>query len=128
MTADRPDTIGRIDSPAVFNEALGARVRAARKHKGMTQEALAVAVGLRRTSIVNIEGGKSGTTIQHLVFIADHLGVQVESLIPGSDSRPPAVTRVDLDRLVRSLEAARDRLDLVLADARMAFDPEDGEA
>jgi transcriptional regulator with XRE-family HTH domain len=56
---------------------LGAVVRHLREIKGRTQAEVAGAIGLERTSIVNIEKGNQTLSIAHLHCIADFLGVEM---------------------------------------------------
>ena len=65
-----------------FYTETGRRIRAARKAKGMRQSALAEAVGLTRTSIVNIEAGKQKMLMHTLLGIESTLGAEHLSLVP----------------------------------------------
>src|SRR5258707_6534000 len=51
---------------------------------GMSQAALAKAVGLSRTSITNIERGRQPVNIHTLYAMADILGVEIGDLLPPS--------------------------------------------
>lgn len=64
------------------NELFGACVRSARESAGLTQQGLALEVGLSRTAITNVEAGKQGTTIEMLYRIAFSLGVEPAALLP----------------------------------------------
>ncbi|WP_369073188.1 helix-turn-helix domain-containing protein, partial [Fictibacillus arsenicus] len=59
--------------------SLGARVRAARERRGMSQQDLATAVGLERTMVNRIEGGQRKVTALELASIADALGTRMQS-------------------------------------------------
>lgn len=65
-----------------FYRETGRRVRAARQAKAMRQDALAKAVGLVRTSIVNIEAGKQKVLLHTLLSMERVLGVEHLSLVP----------------------------------------------
>lgn len=72
-----------------FYEQLGLRIeQARRKRPGLTQAKLAKAVGLSRTSIVNIEAGRQPVYLHHLVVIADLLEVLPSALIPQAEPMP----------------------------------------
>jgi transcriptional regulator with XRE-family HTH domain len=58
------------------------RVTAIRQAKRMTQEKLAKAVGLTRTSIVNIESQRQGITLETLYALGKALGVNPKRLLP----------------------------------------------
>ena len=64
---------------------LGAEIRAAREASGMSQERLARKVGLSRTSICNIEGGKQKPLIDTLVLIAGALDTKAYLLLAGAE-------------------------------------------
>lgn len=58
------------------------RMTAIRQAKRMTQEQLAKAVGLTRTSIVNIEAHRQAITLQTLYALGKALGVNPKRLLP----------------------------------------------
>jgi transcriptional regulator with XRE-family HTH domain len=61
---------------------LGRRLRTAREARRETQIAVADAVGVHRTHLSNIEGGRENITVGTLYRIADHLEVPAASLLP----------------------------------------------
>lgn len=63
-----------------FYKALGARIRELRGNN-LSQEQLAKAVKLTRTSIVNIEAGRQKLLLHNLFKIADALGVRPTDLL-----------------------------------------------
>lgn len=66
-----------------FYADLGRRLRVARKkHKGLTQEKLARAVGLQRTSITNVECGRQPVAVDVFVRLALVLGCEPAELLP----------------------------------------------
>jgi len=60
---------------------LGKAVRAARKAKGLSQEALAEIAGIDRSYMGGIERGEHNLAIMNLLKIADALGVKASSLM-----------------------------------------------
>jgi DNA-binding XRE family transcriptional regulator len=58
------------------------RMTAIRQAKRMTQEQLAKAVGLTRTSIVNIEAHRQAITLPTLYALGKALGVNPKRLLP----------------------------------------------
>lgn len=64
---------------------VGTAIRKARVARGLSQPELADLVALRRTSIVNIEGGRQRLPLTTLYDIADALGVQATSLLPRNE-------------------------------------------
>lgn len=65
-----------------FYEEFGARVRACRLKRQFTQETLAERVGLRRTSITNLEAGNQHVPLHVLVRLAQELEVSPADLLP----------------------------------------------
>ncbi len=62
-------------------QGLGARIKAAREAKGMTQEDLAAALNLSRNHISVIERGLKPPKLETFVAIANELGVSSDSLL-----------------------------------------------
>jgi transcriptional regulator with XRE-family HTH domain len=99
---------------ATFYAALGARLRTFRGKR--TQGQVALAVGLSRTSWVNIEKGNQAMTVAALARYATALGVSPADILDGGlapladiDVRPPSEYRSMRDRLAY-LEAEIERL------------------
>jgi len=67
--------------------AFGAALRAARKHKGMTQEQLADAAGVDRTFPTLLERGLRTPTLGTILRLADALHVPAERLIEDTRSQ-----------------------------------------
>ena len=59
---------------------IGRRIRRARDKAGITQEELAAAVGLSRTSIANLEAGRQGLCLEDAAAMARKLGTSVDEL------------------------------------------------
>lgn len=62
---------------------LGRRIRVRRKRLGLSQETLADAVGMIRTSIVNIEAGRQRILFHQTQKFARALGVEPAVLLRG---------------------------------------------
>jgi len=60
---------------------LGARIRALRQKRGMTQGALATAAGTSQSYVADIEADRSEPSLRALRAIADALGVQPWELL-----------------------------------------------
>lgn len=60
----------------------GARVRERRRRAGMSQDQLADAAFLSRTSVVNIENGRQGVSIGTLYRLAEALACAPGELLP----------------------------------------------
>jgi transcriptional regulator with XRE-family HTH domain len=61
--------------------ALGKKIARTRKHKGLTQEELAVRSNLSQTTIGLLEVGKRRVSLKTLQRIASALGIKVRDLI-----------------------------------------------
>ncbi len=77
-----------------FYKALGARIRELRD--AMSQEQLANAVSLTRTSIVNIEAGRQKLLLHNLFRIAEALGVRPTELLSSLESHTAELPSVSL--------------------------------
>lgn len=73
-------TKNMVEEEAGYYRELGQRIQRARIAKGLTQEGLASAVGLTRTSVVNIEKGRQKVLAHTLVRLARSLHVGIENL------------------------------------------------
>jgi transcriptional regulator with XRE-family HTH domain len=62
---------------------VGARVRALRAGRGLTQLRLAERAGISRPSIANVEAGRQNVSLRQLCALADALGVGVEDILAG---------------------------------------------
>jgi len=75
-----PDVV--LDQKTDFDRELGAKIRASRERVDMSQDELARRVGLSRTSVTNIEGGRQGVQAYLLVRIAEALECSAIDLLP----------------------------------------------
>jgi transcriptional regulator with XRE-family HTH domain len=67
-----------------FYIALGRRIAQVRQPR-MTQDDLAKAVALSRTSVINIEKGRQQVLVHTLASISQALGVSPDKLLPPAD-------------------------------------------
>lgn len=70
-----------------FYVLIGAEVRVAREAAELSQQQLAAAVGVTRTSITNLEAGRQQTPLHVLYAIADACGVPLKTLLPDHAER-----------------------------------------
>jgi transcriptional regulator with XRE-family HTH domain len=76
-----------------FYKALGVKLEQARQRAAYTQEGLARAVGLSRTSITNIEKGRQPVQAHVLARLAEVLNTSIVALVPHrGDVQEPTVT------------------------------------
>lgn len=94
--------------------AIGARVQAARKRAGLTQEALAAAISKTAESVSNIERGRQLPMLDTLADLAAALGLPLSELV--TDRKPTNGTSRRRLQLEASLtEHIRDMDDTMLA-------------
>lgn len=70
-----------LDQDTLYHH-IGTAVRQRRERLGMTQGQLAAAIGLLRTSIVNLEAGRQRVPLHTLYPICAVLGVEVAEMLP----------------------------------------------
>lgn len=75
-------------------QAIASRIRALRQAQGMSQGRLAAALGLTRTSIVNLEQGTQRCALHWLCAIARALQVPYWRLLPAPDPKPRLMVRL----------------------------------
>lgn len=100
----------------------GARIRAARLARGMTQADLARAVGVTRSAVAQWETERAGQVRGNLTRIAAVLGVSLAHLVQGEEGAPAGPengTELALVRLWRAC-AEEDRAFLMRMAARLA--------
>jgi transcriptional regulator with XRE-family HTH domain len=92
-------------------EVLGQRVRALRVAHNMTQQQLADAVGLSRTSITNVEAGRQGDIgVVNLIALAEALGTSIADLTGTAPLAVDASSWLELVRRVTESERVYRRL------------------
>lgn len=66
-----------------IRRSVGSRIRSLRIERGMTQEQLALASGVTRNVLIDVEHGKRGLLYERLYDLADALGVDATDLLHG---------------------------------------------
>lgn len=69
------------DRTPALRRVIGEHIREARLHANLTQETLALRIGIDRSSIVEIEQGQRNMTINTFIRIADAIGVPLAQLV-----------------------------------------------
>ena len=85
-----------------FYKKVGEAIRVKRKERGLSQEGLAKAVGLKRPSMSNIEKGRQNILLHTFYDIADTLNVNTNALLP-ERLRPEPVNLPDLTSLSKEV-------------------------
>lgn len=68
-------------------ETVGARIRALRRARGMTQDQLAIACDVSRSAVAQWETDRAGQLRENITRIADALAAPVEYLLQGAPPR-----------------------------------------
>lgn len=89
-------------------EKSGARIQQLRKDKGMTQEELAVTLGIGDRHLRKIESGEKGPSIEILVELSKLFNVSLDYIIVGR--RPQETLKKKLFAVIRVLSALADEL------------------
>ncbi|GLP64267.1 hypothetical protein TUSST3_08870 [Streptomyces sp. TUS-ST3] len=101
--------------------AIGAHLADTRQQRGIRQSDLAIAVGLTRASVANIENGNQRIQIHTLIAASQALGMEPADLITRAlEGGEPLVQPLpggqrEAALLARRLIAARDHIDALLA-------------
>lgn len=77
--SEKPEV--EVDERHLFQE-LGRAIQRARKRTGMTQEGLASAIGVSRTTVVNLEAGRQHPPLITLYKVAAKLTAELGDLLP----------------------------------------------
>jgi transcriptional regulator with XRE-family HTH domain len=85
-----------------FYKQIGERIRIQRKERGLSQEGLAKAVGLKRPSLSNIEKGRQNILLHTFCDIMETLDCNANSLLPEQPRREP-VNMPDLTALSKEV-------------------------
>ena len=91
---------------------LGARIRAARRAHGFTQDQLARAVGVTRSAVAQWETDRAGQIGGNLTRVARALGTTTEYLLTGQElpGAAPLPSQADEMGLLRAIATARPRI------------------
>jgi transcriptional regulator with XRE-family HTH domain len=87
-----------MQDPHGFYKKVGDNIRAKRKERGLSQEGLAKAVGLKRPSMSNIEKGRQNILLHTFYDIAETLNLTANALLPDRGTQEP-VSMPDLTSL-----------------------------
>jgi transcriptional regulator with XRE-family HTH domain len=71
-----------MNKPDVFYKKIGENIRAKRKERGLSQEGLAKAIGLKRPSMSNIEKGRQNILLHTFCDIVETLNSTANALLP----------------------------------------------
>ena len=83
------DNVDERQAKAV-QKRFGARMRALRESRGLSQERLAPVCGLHRTYVGAVERGERNLSLVNICRIAEALGVPRTALLEWPDDDPPA--------------------------------------
>jgi transcriptional regulator with XRE-family HTH domain len=82
---------GRVmDNTSSFYKQIGENIRVKRKERGLSQEGLAKAIGLKRPSMSNIEKGRQNILLHTFCDIIEALDIKTDALLPERGRPQPA--------------------------------------
>jgi len=84
-----------MNNPDAFYKQIGENIRAKRRERGLSQEGLAKAVGLKRPSMSNIEKGRQNILLHTFCDIVETLDSNANAMLPVRP-RPESVQMPDL--------------------------------
>jgi transcriptional regulator with XRE-family HTH domain len=88
-----------------FYKQLGERIRAKRLERGLSQEGLAKAIGLKRPSMSNIEKGRQNILLHTFCDIAETLDTNANALLPERLRPPDPLNMPDLRSYSKEVRA-----------------------
>ena len=74
-------TVRVVDAQALY-VGIGKAIRSARESRRMSQGQVAVALGMTRANVSNLEAGRSRVLLEHVYNVALLLDVPIRSLLP----------------------------------------------
>lgn len=92
-----------------FYRAVGRRVRTARTGADLTQDELAEAVDLSRSSIANLEAGRQRIPLHLFAVIAEKLAVPISDLLPSGSFYDGADEFSYFEEKLANVDDAQDR-------------------
>ena len=104
--ARQRETNSSLQDRQKLYEAVGRRVREARKAAKLTQEDLATRVSLTRTSVTNIEKGRQKVLLHTIFDLASVMKIPANRLIP--ESEPAERVRIEQELNSGLSKAERD--------------------
>ena len=82
------DDVDELQAKAIQRQ-FGARMRALRHSRGLSQDRFAPVCGLHRTYVGAVERGECNISLVNICRIAQALGVPPATLLQGPDDEPP---------------------------------------
>ena len=93
----------QVDETLLYN-LIGTNIKQHRRKADMTQEQLADAVGVLRTSITNIEAGRQKLPLHVLYEICFALGVEISTILPTNAAvSQPTTMSISIDGVIKEV-------------------------
>jgi transcriptional regulator with XRE-family HTH domain len=90
--------------PPELVQVVAQRIKALRVARGLTQDAVAEALGIASKNVQRLESGRQNLTLKTLAHVADVLDVEPYELLTSAGAAPPTDAEVSLRRALRGLE------------------------
>lgn len=111
---------GHVHAPAMQEKAtVGARIRALRRARGLTQDELAAACAVTRSAVAQWETDRAGQLRGNITRIATALGASVEHLLQGDTASSATGDELAMLRLYQACDP-EDRAFLLRTAHRLA--------
>ena len=94
----------RRQAPPEIVAFVAQRIKAIRIARGLTQDAVAEALGIASKNVQRLEAGRQNLTLKTLSLVADVLDVEPHELLTSGDALASASSDVSLRRALRGLE------------------------
>lgn len=92
-----------IDETNLYRQ-IGARIKQRRTEIDMTQDELAEAIGLLRTSVANIESGRQRAPVHVLYNVSAALRTQIEAILPSAkEISEQQMVRIQIEGVVKDV-------------------------
>ena len=91
---------------------LGARIKAARKLKGMSQQELAKVLGLHRVSVANIEAGRQKVMFHQVLVLVQVLGLSLDFPQVDEERAEEIKLKAKQARYAKRIRRARKRIEV----------------
>lgn len=71
-----------------YKQKIGARLKQARREKDLTQEKFSEMLGISQKHYSEVERGRAGLSVKHLIQISDILCISLDYLLKGTEFAP----------------------------------------
>lgn len=92
------------EQQTIFYEAIGEKIKEARKLRNFNQDILADKLGISRVSLGNIEAGKQRIPLHVLLDICESLNVTMNDIVPQANQKDESIDPLILNKIKKETE------------------------